>query len=147
MRYNPSSAVSDWKFVEVVKKNGSRFCSDVYADANDEDLADVLSALRLLRASGYPPDRSRGDPEIETEKHKCKGAHKTTAFVVLKAKPSGYRLYFHIRNKSSREAVFLYAVHKKRNGRDPADFDRCCTILAGLEAGNYETRDLIIPDR
>src|SRR5262245_26115617 len=115
MRYDLSRATSDWRLVEVVKPGGRRPCSDVYAKANDRELGDVFEALRLLRASGFPPDRTKGNPEIEIVKYQCPKCHSKTAFGVLKAKPSGYRLYFKVRDQSSKEVVFLFAVNKKKN--------------------------------
>jgi hypothetical protein len=149
MRYDPSRATNDWRLAEVVETGSAahRPCSDAYAAANDEELVHVFSALRLLIASGYPPDKERGNPEIELVKYKCKSDHHKTAFCVLKCKPSGYRLYFHVRDPTKQEAIFLYAVHKKKNKRDDADFDRCCKILRAFEDGKYTLEGLDVPDR
>jgi hypothetical protein len=149
MRYDPSRATDDWRLAEVVKTGSAsrRPCSDAYAKANIEELVHVFSALRLLIASGYPPDRDRGNPEIETVKYKCKSDHHKTAFCVLKCKPSGYRLYFHVPDRTKREAIFLFAVHKKKDKRDDTDFARCCQILRAFESGDYTLEELEVPDR
>lgn len=148
MRYDFRQATEDWDLSEIVLRNGrDRPCSDAYAEANDDDLADIFDALRKLRASGYPPDRNRGNPELETVKHRCDGDHKATPFIVLKAKPSGWRLYFYIKDRERRQAEFLYAVHKKRWRRNDDDFTRCCTLLAASRGGSAGSDRLHIPDR
>ncbi len=148
MRYNREAAADDWQLFEIVLRNGAeRPCSDAYATANDEELADVFDALRKLRASGFPPDRNRGNPELETVKYKCHGAHKSTAFIVLKAKPSGWRLYFYIKEREHKQAEFLHAVHKKKWKRDDDDFNRCCALLAAAQGRNGGCAPLFIPDR
>jgi hypothetical protein len=147
MRYNVGHATTDWVFLEVIDHRGKRPCSDAYADANVEELANVFAELRLLRAAGVPPNRLLGSPEVELIKHKCKGDHKKTSLYALKAKPSGWRLYFRVLDPNLRQLEFLYAVHKKKDKRDPEDLDRCCGILGSIGAGRCSRDKLFIPDR
>jgi hypothetical protein len=149
MRYDRRAAVDDWKILELVHKhNGKRPCSDEYADrANDAELNQIFGELRKLRASGYPPQPERGIPNVQQWSLKCPDDHRNTTFHVLKAKPSGWRLYFYLRDAMRREVEFLYAVHKKGDARDPADFKHLCHLLRRLNAGTYELAQLHIPDR
>lgn len=148
MRYDIRRATDDWELTEIVLRGGrKRPCSDAYSKANDDELGDIFAALRKLRASGFPPDRNRGNPEIETHKQKCKGEHKARTFAVLKAKPSGWRLYFYIKDRDQKQAEFLYAVHKKRWKRDEDDWDRCCSLHDASRAPDSSSERLHIPDR
>lgn len=146
MRYNRPAATDDWILLEAVR--GERcLVSDVYADANDEELGDVFTALRLLRAAGCPPDKTKGNPEIEPVKHKCPGCHKKSLFYVLKAKPSGWRLYFRVKDEARRECEFLYAVHKKKRPRRDEDFNCCCRVADKLDSGKLSRAKLQLPAR
>lgn len=148
MRYDLHAASDDWELSEIVLRKGkSRPCSDAYARANNEELADVFDALRKLRASGYPPDKTRGNPEIETVKFKCGGDHKKSTFMVLKAKPSGWRLYFYIKDRERKQAEFLYAVHKKKWTRNDDDFKRCCDLKRAATGEGGSSAPLLIPNR
>jgi hypothetical protein len=146
MRYEPSEATEDWKLLEVVQ-NEEHLCSDEYADANNKDLGNIFSELRLLRAAGCPPNRLRGNPEVDPIKWKCTGSHKKTPFFVLKAKPSGWRLYFRILNREKKQLEFLYAVNKKKNERNDKDLEHCCKILEHIAAGETRNERLYIPPR
>ncbi len=145
MRYDRSAATDDWRLFEVVDR-GRYPCSDEYADANDEELGRLLAELRLLRAAGCPPDETKGSPEIGPVTGKCTGDHTKTTYYVLKAKPTGWRLYFMIYSREQREVVFLYAVNKKENRRDPEDFQRCCRIARKLASGQFGLAPLELPD-
>lgn len=146
MRYNPAKATEDWQLLEAVK-NGRYLCSDEYSDANEKELADIFAALRMLQAAGCPPDKTLGNPEIEAVKVKCRGSHKKTQFYVLKAKPSGWRLYFRVRDRAQKQLEFLTAVHKKKNARNNEDFDRCCSVADELDAGRAASETLFVPPR
>lgn len=146
MRYDRTEATDDWSLLEVVDR-GRCPCSDSFLNANDEELTRVFGELRLLRAAGCPPDETKGSPEIGKVTGKCKGAHSKTTFFVLKAKPTGWRLYFMIPCRERREAVFLYAVCKKEDRRDPEDFNRCCRIAEKLATGRFKLAALELPDR
>lgn len=147
MRYDIARAVRDWTISEIVDRRGNRPCSDAFSDANDTELADVYEALRLLRAAGVPPDKSRGNPEVESIKHKCPNDHTKTPFFVLKAKPSGWRLYFRIADRETKQIEFLFATNKKKNARDPENLNRCCTILRAIQSGSCSRAELTIPNR
>ena len=147
MRYDIARAVTDWTIYEFIDRRGNTPCSDEFSNANDTELADVYESLRLLRAAGVPPDRTRGNPEVEAINHKCPHDHNKTAFFVLKAKPSGWRLYFRIADRETKQIEFLFATNKKKNARDPEDLDRCCTILRAIQSGNCSRAELAIPDR
>jgi hypothetical protein len=146
MRYDRAEATDDWSLLEVVDR-GRCLCSDEFLEANDEELARVFGELRLLRAAGCPPDETKGSPEIGKVTGKCKGEHAKSTFYVLKAKPTGWRLYFMIQSREQREVVFLYAVCKKEDRRDPEDFHRCCRIFKKLESGRCRLAALELPDR
>lgn len=148
MRYNIHAATSDWTLLEVVK-NDRRPCSDAYADAtSDEELGHIFHELRLLISAGCPPDRTLGNPEIEMiGKHKPGGRGKPVSIFDLKCKPSGWRLYFYIRDRDRREIEFLYSVHKKRNARDKRDFGHCASLLDDIFAGHTSCEPLWIPPR
>lgn len=60
---------------------------------------------------------------------------------------SGWRLHFHVKDATQRQLEFLHAVHKKRDQRDPADFEHCCRLLAARERGGYVSVPLELPDR
>jgi hypothetical protein len=147
MRYEPAQAAGDWKLLEVVR-NGRHPLSEAYSEANDADLMDIFQALRLLRAAGQPPDLELGNPDLQ-KAGSCKlpELRRSVDVYVLKAKPSGWRLYFHVKNRENREIEFLHAVHKKRWRRDPRDFHRCENILADVFAGRTTSEQIYIPDR
>jgi len=146
MRYTPNRVIGDWELHEI--SVGERLpCSDAFANAKDDDLVNIYGELRLLRAAGCPPDRHRGNPEVERWKRRCKGAQQDVTFWVLKAKPSGWRLYFFAPDPSERRIVFLYAVNKKRNDRNPKDFQRLCNLRDKLTSGRASTEPLYFPDR
>jgi hypothetical protein len=146
MHYDPLAAKTDWELLEVVRR-GRRPCSDAYVEeANAKELANIFSELRLLQAAGCPPDRLRGAPEVEIVDRYVNGTLRIPVWV-LKAKPSGWRLYFYVRDREQRIIEFLHAVRKKRWKRDPADFERCARILDGVVAGDTESDTLEIPPR
>lgn len=153
MRYNIGEATRDWQLLEVVK-NGKRPCSDAYLKkgrANDTELIAIFRELRMLRASGQPPDRTKGNPEIEQiGKFEFRDEKKKLVRIpvfVLKAKPSSWRLYFYVRNRESKEIEFIYAVSKKTNARNPQDFETCRGILANIFSGATEVCILEFPPR
>ncbi|MGH7621120.1 MAG: hypothetical protein ACREMU_02160, partial [Gemmatimonadaceae bacterium] len=80
---------------------------------------------------------------------RCKGDRAKTTFYVLKAKPTGWRLYFTASDPARREIVFLYAVNKKRNARDQKDFKKLCRHGDRLVSGDAEVFvvDIDIPPR
>ena len=151
MRYDVSGATDDWELLEIVK-NGRRPCSDTFAkNANDAELLAILGELRLLRASGCPPDRTRGNPDTE-KVGKCVVQHPQRGRVaitvsVLKAKPHQWRLYFHVKDQARKQVEFLYAVAKKRWERDPDDLKRCCRLLEDVFAGRAQSEPLYVPAR
>lgn len=148
MRYDLQAAVTDWHLLEVVRKK-RRPCSDAYSDsANEQELADIFHELRLLCAAGQPPDTDLGLPKVQ-KVGKCEFSQirRKVDVYVLKAKPSGWRLYFYVRNREQREIEFLYAVHKKNDKRDPADLAHCETILIDVLGGRTSCEPLFIPDR
>lgn len=147
MRYDLWDAVEDWQLFEVVRRE-KHLCSDNYADANDEELVQVFGALRLLQAAGCPPDLCKGNPETEfVGKHRPHGSKSGVSVFVLKAKPSGWRLYFYIGDRDLKEVVFLHSVHKKKNARDKRDFRRCCTVLEQVWRGETSRELLPLPPR
>ena len=147
MRYVSPNAVDDWLLLETVHR-GKNLCSDRYASANNEDLIHVFSALRLLMAAGCPPDECRGRPKTEhVGKYTPAGAEVRVAVFVLKAKPSGWRLYFYVLDRDKRQVEFIHSVQKKTNARDPKDFERCCRVLDKIWAGKTTKETLFIPDR
>lgn len=146
MRYIAPAPDSDWELFELERRE-KRPCSDAYADdANDTELSHVLSQLRLLRAAGCPPDEERGRPNVQkVGKHTPRGSDHQVTVYVLKAKPSRWRLYFFVDDPQRRVIIFLYAVSKKTNARDPNDFKRCCTILDAYTAGEYALVEIEVP--
>lgn len=149
MRYDRDAAADDWEMDEIVVRDGKRPCSDAYAAATDEELVQIFRELRLLRAAGVPPDRHRGNPIVQSWKGKCKGEHSRSEFFVLKAKPSGWRLYFFVPDRKQRRIVFLYSVNKKKNEHDQEDFQRLCNHRNKLFSGDsgVRTEPIEIPDR
>lgn len=146
MRYNRPGASNDWRLTEITKGEWRPF-SDAFANANLKDLVAIAHELVLLRAAGVPPDKCKGNPEIQAWTGKCRSAHHKTTFYVLKAKPSGWRLYCCIPDPVSREILFLYAVNKKRQDRNPEDFEHLCRLREKLDAGVLGVADLYIPTR
>jgi hypothetical protein len=146
MRYNPEMAADDWELLEIVT-GAKRPCSDAYARANTDDLVQIFRELRLLKAAGCPPNRLRGNPEVEIWKGRCPGAHKACTFFVLKAKPSGWRLYFWLKDSQNRQLVFLYAVNKKRNDRNQEDFNRLCHTRDRVGRSGVRLERIYIPRR
>lgn len=146
MRYNRPGALDDWRLLEITRGDKRPF-SDAFASAKIDDLVAIARELTLLRAAGVPPDRCRGNPEVQQWTKKCSSDHHTTTFHVLKAKPSGWRLYSYVPETARREVIFLYAVNKKRDDRNPEDFKRLCHALRKLDAGSFGTAELYIPTR
>jgi hypothetical protein len=68
-------------------------------------------------------------------------------FFVLKAKPSGWRLYFTVPDLQHRRLVFLFSTQKKRNARNPEDFQKLCRLRGKLLDGIVSTEPLYIPPR
>lgn len=145
-------ATDDWQLLEIERVgNGKRPCSDAYLDSADAsearglEVLNVFTELIKLRAAGVPPDQTKGNPDVQPWKGKCSNAHKQTTFYVLKSKPGGWRLYFHVQDATRRQVEFLLAVHKKRDRRDPADFAQCCRLLAARERGDYVSVPVELP--
>lgn len=145
MRYIPPNPADDWELFELVRR-GRRPCSDAYADdANNEELHNVLSQLQLLRAAGCPADREKGQPNYQfVGKHSLESG-RTVAVYVLKAKPSRWRLYYFVDDLERKRIVFLHAVSKKTDKRDPEDLKRCKRLLDKLDSGQYELVALDVP--
>lgn len=151
--FDVQAATDDWTLFEIERTGGSgrRPCSGAYladtppAGAHAREVLLVFAELRKLLAAGVPPDRTRGNPDVQPWAGKCSGAHQKTTFYVLKAKPGGWRLYFHVRSATHRQLEFLLAVHKKQDRRDPADFEQCCRLLAARERGDYVPVPLELP--
>ena len=148
MRYTPPSVSDDWELLELVRRD-RRPCSDCYADdANDKELADIFGQLRLLRAAGCPPDRDRGQPNLQkVGKHTLPVSKRKVTVHVLKAKPSRWRLYFFVLDQTLKRIIFLYAVSKKTDQRDPKDFTRCKSLLDDYDRGAWELECIFIPPR
>jgi hypothetical protein len=148
MRYDPEAAADDWEMLEIVVR-GRRPCSDEYAEAKDDDLVKIFRELRLVRATGMPPDRHRGNPDVQKWSGRCRGSHKQVVFYVLKAKPSGWRLYFFVPEAPRRRMIFLYAVNKKRDERNQEDFQRLCRYRSDVESrrDDISLEPIEIPDR
>ena len=146
MSYILLRAVDDWAIDELMLGH-RRPCSDAYARARDEELIQIFRELRLLRAAGCPPDQTRGNPEVDPWKGRCKSSHHLSTYFVLKAKPSGWRLYFMVPDLVVRRVVFLYAVPKKKNARDQKDFQKLCNLEGKLRSGVAGTVELEIPHR
>jgi hypothetical protein len=145
MRYTAPDPKTDWELLEIVRRD-RRPCSDAYSSANDEELVRVFGQLLLLRAAGCPSDRERGSPAIQrVEKYKVRGSRQTIAIYVLKTTPSSWRLYFFVQDPKQRRIVFLYAVSKKTNKRDPADIKRCRKLWNALDSGDYHVEPLELP--
>lgn len=151
--YYVRRATEDWELLEIEHVgNGKRPCSDSYlgptaaSDAHVAEVLNVFAELRKLKAAGVPPDKTKGNPDVQPWTAKCSGAHHKTTFYVLKAKPGGWRLYFHVKDPTRRHLEFLHDVHKKRDRRDPEDFAQCCRLLAARERGAYVSVPLEFPD-
>lgn len=147
MRYTPQSLDDDWSLLEI-ERDGRRPCSDAYIDdANDRELVSVLSQLMLLRAAGCPPDPTKGLPNYQKAgKYRQSDGHLITVHV-LKAKPSRWRLYYFVEDPEKKRIVFLYAVSKKTDKRDPQDLARCKRLLEDLERGRYSVVPIELPTR
>jgi hypothetical protein len=132
-----------WRLYEVVKRD-RRPVSEAFRNANSAELAHIARELRLLRVAGMPPDRERGNPDIQ-QCFKWKSPRRDQALVyVLKAKPSQWRLYFYV-IRQSRIIEFIYAVAKKENRRDPQDEAACKRVLAGRFDGSYGSAPFDVP--
>lgn len=142
MRYNVRAATDDWVLFETARA-GKLAISGIPLD---DDLLDMYHALRLLKAAGCPPDKTRGNPEVDVWRSKCKGEHSKSVFYVLKAKPGRWRLYFLVTSRERREITFLLAVEKKHDKRNPKDFARLCTLRGKLESGTFELVEVVIPN-
>jgi hypothetical protein len=131
------SAALGWTALQLVERPDPKtprgfVIDDALEDVPRMELDCVRSELRTLQAAGIPPDENLGRPKVEKIREKCPKSQSTNDFYVLKCKPSGWRLYF-IVDHDRKRFIFLYAVHKKQNGRDPADVHVCCNRLAKLE--------------
>jgi hypothetical protein len=146
MRYIDSACLDDWSLEEIIV-NGRHPGSDPFADAGVTDLAMIFNQCRLIIASGIPPDKQKVQPKVQPWTGKCSGETCKSSFYVLKAKPSGWRLYFMISESEPRTLVLLHAVNKKRNERDPDDFAILCRNRAKLRSGSAFTQPLPIPAR
>ena len=145
MRYTAPDPSDDWELCEIVRR-GKRPCSDVYLGANVRELVNVLGQLQLLRAAGCPANPQRGMPTYQkVGKHHLEQSHRTVTVHVLKAKPSGWRLYYFVDDAPRKRIVFLHAVHKKTDQRDPKDFKRCQRLLDAYDAGGYCAEPLELP--
>lgn len=142
MRYISPGVVGDWTIYEVIKNKRCIF-SEAYADTGDSEFQHIQSQIYLLRIAGCPADREKGNPIIQ-KVGKCKTGETVH---VLKAKPSQWRLYFHVLDSEKRKLEFIYAVEKKTNKRDPEDLKRCCRILSDISAGYCGRQLLRIPGR
>lgn len=146
MRYREARD-DDWKLFEVVRRE-KRPCSDQYAkNANDTELQHILSQIALVRVAGCPapPDKIPANTE-RVGKYAVLGEPEF-AIYVLKAKPSRWRLYFIVANAAQKQIVFLHAVSKKRDRRDPKDVDRSKRIIRDLLRGDYSAKPLEVPTR
>ena len=94
----------------------------------------IRNEMKQLRAAGVPPNRQRGRPEMQPWSGRCPGEHHDTTFLVLKAKPTGWRFYATV-DHALHVITFLYAVQKKTDARDPNDFPACCHRLRILREG------------
>ena len=146
MRYVRARVDGDWILEELLER-GRRPCSDAFADANDDDFVSIFSECRLLIAAGVPADKTKGNPEVEVWKKPCKGDSQKSTFYVLKAKPSGWRLYFYVPDRNQRKVTFLYAVNKKRNERDQSDFQKLCGLRNKIDRGVAGIDHFYVPDR
>jgi hypothetical protein len=136
-----------WQLLEVIK-GFRRPVSDQFRDprhANAHEQACIGRQLRLLEAAGIPPDRSLGAPILEPWfKWQAPDGHRHSVYV-LKARPSHWRLYCVIGSQLARQIVFILAVKKKEQSRDPADKAKCEQILEGLHSGRFEAAPLPVP--
>lgn len=129
-------------------ERGRPLCTDAIADrANDDEVVFVQREFRILRTAGIPPDLERGNPDVQAWSRKCIGDHTKTTYHVVKAKPSGWRLYCMVRDPEKREIVFLFAINKKRDDRNPEDFDRCCFLERKLAAGQLALAEVEVAPR
>lgn len=117
---------------------------DEIAKASGEDLRDIRSELRALSAAGIPPDTDLGRPNFDRIPYKCSGSHSKSTFYVLKAKPSGWRLYF-VADAVHNQIIFLYVVNKKRTPRNTEDYDVCCNRLEKLNTLIAESTACVAP--
>lgn len=146
MRYIRERAADDWELLEIVVGE-KRPCSDAYSRAAMKDWIHIFRELRLLKAAGCPPDRLLGNPEVDAWKQQCKGDHHKSIFYVLKAKPSGWRLYFFVPDESKKQIIFLLAVNKKKDERNQEDFQKLCKAADRIRDRGASTERLFIPDR
>jgi hypothetical protein len=143
MRDNLRRAAVDWQLLELTW--GDAAASDSFAaQANSKELKQIFRELRLFQAAGCPPDRTRGNPDLQLWNGGCPGEHTDTRFWVLKAKPSGWRLYFLAEEP---RLILLYAVHKKTDERDPKDFRKCCRARDEYKRGTAIPEVLYVPPR
>ncbi len=131
-------AALGWTAVQFVQRPDSDPPSgfaveDEIEGLSAEELRHVRRELRALQAAGIPPDTNLGQPDIERIPHRCKGDTHKTDFYVLKCKPGDWRLYF-IADDRRKRLIFLYAVQKRQNKRDPEDLKKCERRLAKLRA-------------
>lgn len=143
----------DWELLELVDREGRRPCSGAYEGrgaANTQELKKIYTQIRLLRAAGCPPEDGKRRPTIEKvldyEFEAAGGQHSVPVFV-LKCKPSHWRLYFYKPSPNARCVVFLFAVKKKTDKRDPADEDRAGRLLGRVLANSIDVGHLPVPDR
>ncbi len=142
MRYREAGRATDWILYEAVI-NGKFLCTGELVDAGDDELQKVYSELHLLRVAGCPADLDKGSPELQ-KLEKCKTGERIH---VLKVYGSQWRLYFYVINQKDRTIEFIHAVGKKKQKRNPADFKRCCRVIADIRAGRTKRAVIEIPRR
>jgi hypothetical protein len=119
---------AEWSLWEA-RWRGKGYCTEALADEPVGDLVVVYSQLRLLVAGGVPSKRELGNPKYQQwGKMRVHGSKLTVPLYVSKPNRSHWRLYF-IAVQDHRRIIVLYAVKKKENPRDPADFGRCQHIF------------------
>lgn len=110
--------------------------SDELRSEGDQQLRLVRRQLKALSAAGCPPDRTKGNPIIESISWKVTsdGRTETQVFWVLKCKPGHWRMYF-VMSETKRRAIFLYAIAKKTDKRNEKhDLSICVARLKELRA-------------
>lgn len=145
MGYILNQGGGDWTLLEIVRQTGRKPFSAAWEGADVKDRVMIYRESRLLAGAGVPAAEGRVRPNYDRWSLNCPGDSKKSTFYVLKARPSGWRLYF-AADEKSRTILFLWAVNKKCDPRDRSDFPKLCGLYAEYTSRSATTALFRVPN-
>lgn len=123
---------TSWEVCFPIPGGFKRPVSERFAVLSNENPAFAVNKMQLLELLGFPD--ASGSLRIE------KADNKKPTVLILKCKPTGWRLYFDVLTNSDddKRIVYLLAIYKKRGKQNPRDTDRARRQLVDYRAGRVQ---------